>query len=255
MKSYDELFNDRFHRSQEFDNKIYEILVKEGFEGVINYLKEIGATSFDITNYYIVSLISEWTKAASLLHEKDKILENLKKLEGYVIDAKVQTNSELNTPELVIETIRGVIRVSQFSTLVPDVKQVFPFIEEDERFGKCYDFAYTICLCLANLSNELVTGYIYGYCDKSKFLHSWVETTIKGKEYAIDGTINALVNKEGYYLMRYAEPITRINKLTLRRDAEIYMDKLEKVPLEVYYVFRDEIIKDLEKNQDLFKIK
>ena len=152
MKSYDELFNDRFHRSQEFDNKIYEILVKEGFEGVINYLKEIGATSFDITNYYIVSLISEWTKAASLLHEKDKILENLKKLEGYVIDAKVQTNSELNTPELVIETIRGVIRVSQFSTLVPDVKQVFPFIEEDERFGKCYDFAYTICLCLANLS-------------------------------------------------------------------------------------------------------
>lgn len=129
---------------------------------------------------------------------------------------------------------------------------MFPFIENNERFGNCYDFAYNISLNLG-VSNQIVTGYIYGYSDKSEFLHSWVETTIKDEEYVIDGTLNAMINKQGYYLMQHAKPITKIDDSTLKSDLKNYVNEMQSIPLEVYYVFRDEIVNDLGKNREAFR--
>ena len=75
-------------------------------------------------------------------------------------------------------------------------------------------------------------------------MHSWIEATIKGKEYVIDGKLNSLINKHGYYLMQHAKPITKINN-------QIFV--IETFPIEVYYVFRDEIIKDFQKNDEIFE--
>lgn len=252
MKNYNELFNDRFNKSQQIDERFSELNNNEGLKSAINYLKEIGATTLDTDNYNIKYRISEWTKDTLSNHEKLKFLNELKALKNYVISVNIETNSKRNIPELIIKTTKGKIRVFQFSTIAPTIKDLFPFIENNQRFGKCYDFAYKISLNL-NLPNKIVTGYIYGYSDKSKFLHSWVEITIKGKEYVIDGTLNAMINKEGYYLMQHAKPITTISNVTLKNDVENYMKKIQSIPLEVYYVFRNEIIKDLEKNQKIFK--
>lgn len=52
------------------------------------------------------------------------------------------------------------IRAIQFSSLAPEVKNLFPFIESDKRFGNCYDFTYNISLNLG-VPNQIVTGYIY----------------------------------------------------------------------------------------------
>ena len=98
-----------------------------------------------------------------------------------------------------------------------------------------------------------MTGYIYGYSDKSKFLHSWVESTINDEEYVIDGTLNAMINKDGYYLMQHAKPITKISDSVLKSDIKNYVNEMQSIPLEVYYVFRDEIVNDLEKNQSILK--
>lgn len=62
-----------------------------------------------------------------------------------------------------------------------------------------------------------------------------------------------MINKQGYYLMQHARPITKIKDIVLKNDIENYMSKIQSVPLEVYYVFRNEIVNNLEKNQEIFK--
>ena len=252
VKSYNQLFNDRFSRSQQIDEKFDELNNTEGLKSGINYLKEIGATKLDMDNYNIKYGISEWTKDTLSSNEKLIFLNKLKRLKNYIIDVSIKTNDKFNLLEVIIETTDGVIKVIQFSSFAPRIKEIFPFIENNQRFGKCFDFAYNISLNLG-LPNEIVTGYIYGYSDKSKFLHSWIETTIKGEDYVIDGTLNAMINKQGYYMMQHAKPITKISDAVLKSDITNYMEKIQSFPLEVYYIFRNEIINDLQKNQEIFK--
>lgn len=252
MKNYNELFSERFHRSQEIDEEFSKIFNEEGLLEAINYLKSIGATTLDTDNYQIKYRISEWTKNKISNEEKEKFINELLNLKDYIKKIDISKNNNFNLPELSIETIEGNIRAIQFSSIVPNCKEKLPFIETDERHGKCYEIAQEISLNLG-ISNNIVTGYIYGYTDKSKFLHSWVETIIKGEEYVIDGTLNSLINKQGYYLMQHAKPITKINNRTFANDIKNYLEKIETFPIEVYYVFRDEIIKDLQKNNEMFE--
>ena len=252
MKSYNELFNERFHRSQEIDEEFSRIFNKDGLLEAINYLKSIGATTLDMDNYQIKYRISEWTKNKTSNKEKEKFMNKLLNLKDYIKKIDIGKNNNFNLPELSIETTEGTIRAIQFSSIVPKCKEKLPFIETDERHGQCYDMAHIISLNLG-ISNNIVTGYIYGYTDKSKFLHSWVETTIKGEDYVIDGTLNSLINKQGYYLMQHAQPITKISNQTFANDIKNYLEKIETFPIEVYYVFRDEIIKDFQKNDEIFE--
>ena len=179
--------------------------------------------------------------------EKIAFLNELMDLGDYILDIKVEKNEKFNLPEVKIETTKGIIQAIQFSSVAPEVKNLFPFIESDKRFGNCYDFAYNISLNLG-VPNQIVTGYIYGYSDKSKFLHSWVESTINDEEYVIDGTLNAMINKDGYYLMQHAKPITKISDSVLKSDIKNHLDVMQTMPMEVYYVFRNEIVNDLERN-------
>lgn len=252
MKNYNELFNTRFKTSQQIDEKFAELFNTYGLKEGIRYLKQVGATELDMDNYNIKYRISEWTKDSLSNKEKIAFLNELRDLGDYILDIKVEKNEKFNLPEVKIETTKGIIQALQFSSVAPEVKNLFPFIENNERFGNCYDFAYNISLNLG-VSNQIVTGYIYGYSDKSEFLHSWVETTIKDEEYVIDGTLNAMINKQGYYLMQHAKPITKIDDSTLKSDLKNYVNEMQSIPLEVYYVFRDEIVNDLGKNREAFR--
>lgn len=247
MKNYNELFNTRFKTSQKIDEKFAELFNTSGLKEGIKYLKQVGATELDMDNYNIKYRISEWTKDSLSDKEKIAFLNELRDLGDYILDIKVEKNEKFNLPEVKIETTKGIIQAIQFSSVAPEVKNLFPFIESDKRFGNCYDFAYNISLNLG-VPNQIVTGYIYGYSDKSKFLHSWVESNIKGEEYVIDGTLNAMINKDGYYLMQHAKPITKISDSVLKSDIKNHLDVMQTMPMEVYYVFRNEIVNDLERN-------
>ena len=247
MKNYNELFNTRFKTSQKIDKKFAELFNTSGLKEGIKYLKQVGATELDMDNYNIKYRISEWTKNSLSNKEKIAFLNELRDLGDYILDIKVEKNEKFNLPEVKIETTKGIIQAIQFSSVAPEVKNLFPFIESDKRFGNCYDFAYNISLNLG-VPNQIVTGYIYGYSDKSKFLHSWVESTINDEEYVIDGTLNAMINKDGYYLMQHAKPITKISDSVLKSDIKNHLDVMQTMPMEVYYVFRNEIVNDLERN-------
>ena len=252
MKNYNELFNERFRRSQEIDENFSKIMNEEGLLEAINYLKSIGVTTLDMDNYQIKYRISEWTKNKTSNEEKERFINELLKLKNYINKIDFTTNEDFSLPELSIETTKSPIRAIQFSSVAPKCKEKLPFIETDERHGRCYEMAQEISLNLG-IRNNIVTGYIYGYSNKSKFLHSWVETTIKGKEYVIDGTLNSLINKQGYYFMQHANPISKISNKTFLNDIKNYLEKMETFPIEIYYVFRDEIIKDFQKNEELFE--
>ena len=252
MKNYNELFNTRFKTSQKIDEKFAELFNTSGLKEGIKYLKQVGATELDMDNYNIKYRISEWTKDSLSNKEKIAFLNELRDLGDYILDIKVEKNEKFNLPEVKIETTKGIIQAIQFSSVAPEVKNLFPFIESDKRFGNCYDFAYNISLNLG-VPNQIVTGYIYGYSDKSKFLHSWVESTINDEEYVIDGTLNAMINKDGYYLMQHAKPITKISDSVLKSDIKNHLDVMQTIPIETYYVFRDEIVNDLKRNNKKVK--
>lgn len=250
MKNNYELFHSKYNRSTQIDETFCRIANTEGFESAVQYLIECGATKLYYEDYIIEYIINECTKSTNTPEKKEELLKSLL-TRKYVKKAYIEHNSEFNLPEIIIETSEETINVIEFSKISNKIKEMIPFIETDGRMGKCFDLSYLTCINLGK-PNELVTGHIYGYSDKSPFLHSWVETTLKGKEYVIDATRNAIINKEGYYLLKHAEPIAKISDDTIRQDIHKYKGILNKISAEIYFVFRDEIIRDLQRNEGLF---
>lgn len=251
MKSCKELFEEPFDKSQELDNTFAKISEEEGLKKGIDYLISKGATKLDMDSYEILYYINEYTKNKYSEEEKENIILNLKKKEKYIKNVTIGFNKHFKLKEALIETTEETIKVMQFSSLESTIKELLPEIDTDDRIKKCFNYAYEISRHIG-IKNEIVTGYIYGYTDISKFLHSWIEINYKGQDYVIDGTLNAIINKEGYYALRHAEPLTKISNETLENDIKNYLSKIGTFGLPTYWVFRDEIIKDFEK-KEIFK--
>ena len=254
MKSYEKLFQEPFTRSQEIDDTFVKLANSKGTETAINYLKQIGAKTLDIDNFNIMYCINQFTDDNNSSEEKEEFIKSLSDLKDYITKVEIVNNEKLKLPQVFIETTEGIIKASQFSSINPKIKEVIPVIDTSARLGKCFELAYLICLNLG-VPNDIVTGYTYGYTDKSQFLHSWIETELKGEPVVIDGTLNAIMNKEGYYQIRHVEGLTRISNKTLLEDISNYMEKIGKFPIDVYYLFRNEIIKDFQNNQVIFEQK
>lgn len=251
MKSYDLLFGEPFTKSQEIDDTFVKLANEKGLKEAINYLKQMGATTLDIDNFDIMYCINQFTDDNNSPEKKESFIKSISDLKEYVKKVQIVNNDKLNLPQVIIETIEGTIKATQFSSINPNIKEVIPCIDTSERLGKCYYLAYMICLNLG-IPNNIVTGYTYGYTDKSQYLHSWIETELKGEPVVIDGTLNVIMNKEGYYKMRHIEVLTKISNETLMSDIEKYLSKVGKISLDVYYLFRDEIIEEFKKNETLF---
>lgn len=254
LDKFYETFHKPYDESTEIDNTFAKICNEQGLKAGIDYLLSIGATKLDRENYEITYKINECTKETTTPEQKQELIESLLRLDKYVKNASITYNAKKKKEEIIIGTTEGEIRVIEFSSISPKIKEKIPSITTSERAGKCFDLAYTINRGLG-LPHTVVTGFIYGYTDKSKFLHSWIELTYKGEEYVIDGTLNAMINKEGYYLLKHAQPITKIPDDVLQSDLENHLEKLQGLPFELYLVYRDEIINGLEITQDKVDIK
>ena len=66
--------------------------------------------------------------------------------------------------------------------------------------------------------------------------------------------MNLVINKNGYYLLKHPEPISRIPRQLLKKDLNklISLDEISVIEWMDYLVFRDEIMRDLDKNKQLF---
>lgn len=249
MKNYDNLFHKEYRESQKLDEKIAAWLYETKYDVLLSYLKEIGASWLYLEDYQNLYVIDKFTK-------NEEIKEMLAAIANQddVQETALIHDKKWNLPRLIIKKEQLSIEVLPFSKLNANIKKNFPDIETKKREGTCFDKAYNISQDL-DVTNQIVTGFVYGYTDKSKFLHSWIETKIKKEEVVIDGTLNAIFNKQGYYNIRHAEVLNRVSNETVRNDVKNYLEQIQNIPQEFYFVFRDAIIKDLERNNQLFKSK
>ena len=64
---------------------------------------------------------------------------------------------------------------------------------------------------------------------KLNILHSWVEFNYQGEDMVIDYTLNALMNKEGYYMILSVQNLlSRIDSKLLKEDRKV-LDKFDKL--------------------------
>lgn len=245
-KSFQELFIIPENESEDWDSKVFEYGEAKDIEKLDEHLAS--AKELYLEEKQIYTAINTFTLDTESNEEKQRLLNQLRN-ESFILDVDV------TDAFVVIElSDHRKIKVCKMSEIIPGLKEEDPEIVTENRKGTCHCKALITSSSLGSIPNDVVTGYIYGLSDKVKYLHSWVELNYHGNDVVLDYTLNALINREGYYLLNHiSEPLSRISSKQIQEDCKL-IKKLNKVGsfnIKEYLVFRDEIIRDLEKNREV----
>lgn len=245
-KWFNNLFIEQDNRSEKWDDDLFEYGKLEDETKLYQHLDS--ANELYLDNRQIYTAINTFTLETETKEEKMRLLDRLKN-EKFIEDIRIKESAVL------IKTIKGDIKIYKLSDLIPQIKEDYPDVVTQDRKGKCHEKAIMIADRLESVSSEVVTGYIFGYSDKSKYLHSWIELNHNGKDMIIDYTLNAMINKEGYYQIQNAIPLSRISSVKIKEDVDVLnkLKQLGKLDIKEYLLFRDEIINDYEKNKKVFE--
>lgn len=199
------------------------------------------ANEFYLDEAQINSAIEAYTRKGTQ-EEREGLLHRLTEIE-WVKDVKIEKQ------RVLIDTEKGLIRFGLINETLPEYKDDLQLLTTGRK-GFCHRDSIKMSTMYEE-ENFVVTGFVYGIADKAKYFHSWVEMTIGEKDYVLDYTMNAIMNKEAYYMIKHAEEVSRVSNKQIREDWKV-MEKLTKKGIyfmdNQYLVFRDEIMKDLEKN-------
>ena len=246
-KNFKEMFLDPDDRSQIWDETFMEKLHNCTLEETASFATK-SAKKLYIIEYKICHAIYNFTKKDLTDLEKQELLNVLKLYNLY------DFNFEYTSSALNIQTSEGNIKVKKLTDLIPGLSDADPDIETDERQSQCHFKSIELSNIIKNPHN-VVTGFIHGTSDFSKFLHTWIEIFLSGSWYVFDYTLNACINKEGYYFIRHAEPLSVISKENIAKEYPLLCGEMSdstKFNIKEYLLFRDEIIRDLNKNRHLF---
>lgn len=244
-KSFKELYIVPDEKSEEWDNRLFELGLQGNIEGLDKHLDAVNELYFEERQIY--TAINKFTLNTVPKEEKMRLF-NMLKNEEFVDELEILGSN------VMIKTKDAKIIASKLSGMIPTLCKEDEDIETERRKGNCHQKSMKISKSLG-VTNDVVTGYIFGYSDKAKYLHSWVEFNFRGRDVVIDYTLNILMNKEGYYYMQHAIPISRISDKKIREDNETIrkFGKVGYFNLKEYLVFRDEIMHDFEKNKKVFE--
>ena len=260
---FKKIFDEPYDKNQELD-EVTNNLLMSGNKAKLKEIVEKEKINVFYRQDYLISWLS-WLYTLNYGEDKLNMIKDFI-LNNYgedIYEINTRYNEKYKSNELYFKTVDGEVCVRKLSEVIPAVKKHFLDhgidIETTSRNGECYNISHDISLYLGK-DNDIVTGFIYGNTDKSKFLHSWVETNLFGEYVVIDGTSNSIINKSGYYSTRHInenEILQRLNVKTLKKDYEEYGDFLSKFnfSLTIYLTSRDEIIKELDKNKEIIRNK
>lgn len=120
-------------------------------------------------------------------------------------------------------------------------------LESTKRYRKCH--TRSIDLALALKDARVVTGF--AELNGIEFLHSVVEIESDNKILYLDWTRNIMMQQDEYKrLFRYRE-MSKVDAKNIISDME-YIKGLN-LNIEEYLLFRDELMKDIEKNKSAFQ--
>ncbi len=129
-------------------------------------------------------------------------------------------------------------------------KRIKKELTSKKRFHKCHEASMNFALKDDSDSVFVLTGYVPSIDEE--LLHSVVEIDILNKKYIIDYTQNIVMKKEDYFEINQFRQISKVSSKTIKEDAKI-IDELQ-IPHPYYLLFRDEIMKDLNKNKKSLKL-
>ena len=242
MKNYDILIKRFEDESKNYDNKISTCINTSGdLRKVLN-----GAKLYDFENM-MKHLINIFTLDDTSKKEIMNFILTFKSYFNENFDIKLNHFDVEGYKEQYLE-IRindSKYNVRKLTEMFEDLKFIFRELGTHKRSGQCHIGSMNLAKILdrSGFKCELVTAYVYGWTDKSKYLHSWIDI---GNGFVLDYTMNACIPKDLYkFLFKYDE-ISRIPGQKVGED----IDKLKKFGLDFntkeYLFFRNEIIKELD---------
>ena len=185
------------------DKDFVKELEKEG--GKITFIDQIIDQLID--NYMLVGGIQE---EDAMLY-KNTILKG-----GYIKEIEFKHNPE----QIVFKSRIGTFKATKLSDVMLWFKD-FPNIETRERHCKCHSSSIMVSNSIDD-RHKIATGYVYEFGEGSKYLHSWIELKIDGRDFVIDTTRNLLIPKKFYYYIRNIKgTVYKISGDTLKKEYHI----------------------------------
>lgn len=229
--------------SDEWIYKVFELGENGDIDGIQNLFCQTQELYFD--EYHIYNIIQQLTNDESFTNI-DTRKRLLKQLEECSLVKGIRT---LEDGFILVETKKDTpnipdILITRLSDLIFDLKDDHD-LGNSTRLGQCHTKAQEISLRIG-FPNEVVTGYFHALSDKARFLHSWIEFSGDEEDYVIDYTMNAVMNKKGYYFIRHVKELCRINNHDILSDLDLF-GSLEGLNIKEYMVFRHEMARDLER--------
>ena len=181
-------------------------------------------------------------------YEKRNILVKLKDfiLKQYGFDvSKVKYNEDKD--RYIYQDEDYSIPFNMISRLI-DSDQLKKELLSEKRYGHCH--VKSLCMGHNVPDSEVVTGYFTIYTNR--VLHSILEAKDKdGNLIVLDWTRNITMPKEDYYRLTGFREVNRFAGSKFEEDFPCL--QALGVGTKTYSCFRDELMKDFEKNKSLFK--
>ncbi len=222
-------------QSKQLDAKIVELYNKKVSECEI--LKATGVKQLFVGQHRLVDFIGIWT--SPFLFNPKKIRRAYKFAVGNPYVKSVHKEGDIYK---IVTTNDKEMEICKASKLFPILKKIkHNEIETSRRAHQCTE-SITVALIFRH-ECKVVTGYVYGLSEKSKYVHTWVELGANGKEFVLDYTLNALINKEGYYDFNRVEVLSEITYTQLKADCDIIKERNIKVDDREYLLDRNAFLK------------
>ena len=129
-----------------------------------------------------------------------------------------------------------------------------------KRNGNCHRFSIRALKLLTehfDIKTNIVTGNVRYYVPDNKYIHSWLEFYLAGKLCALDSTKNIIMDKDAYYRLLHIDEEKDIYSVIksddVINDEKQYGGLIEELDYKTYLTTRDEMIRDLERNKQLFE--
>lgn len=137
--------------------------------------------------------------------QEEQILEEIQ-------HCKIVKNLVHTQHSIFLETTFHPIECFKLSDRFPHLKNTIGKYFPIQQSSCTSQFQAEYVSQMIGVPNHVVSGYIYGITSKSKTPYTWVEFRSKNQqEYVIDYEANLILNKEGYYYLRHAEPLKKVS--------------------------------------------
>ena len=180
--------------------------------------------------------------------EEKRIFTKLLKLfyKNKIIDInKITFNDETKQYEYRDNNL--VINFDKISNHFED-KKLIEELTSEAREGKCH--ARTVELSPYIDGSKIVTGYIT--IGKNKVLHSVIEYEYNGETIILDWTKNLKITKKQYIKLTKFVEFSSLDGRKVIDEIDNIFSKID-ISAKAYLVFRDELMRDIEKNLLIFQ--